>query len=52
LCITASSGSQCPLWVKNIRVRPRDVRFTPKSGHWLSLSGCPLRAKSRHSALQ
>src|SRR5262249_37307558 len=20
----------------------RDVRFTPKSGHWLSASGCPL----------
>src|SRR6516225_4161287 len=26
-----------------------DVRFTPKSGHWLSASACPLCAKSRHS---
>src|SRR5215831_19166507 len=26
-----------------------DVCFTPKSGHWLSVSGCPLCAKSRHS---
>jgi len=25
-----------------------DVRFTLKSGHWLSLSPCPLSAKSRH----
>ena len=24
------------------------VCFTPKSGHWLSRSGCPLCAKSRH----
>ena len=23
----------------------RDVRFTPKSGHWLNASGCPLCAK-------
>jgi hypothetical protein len=30
----------------------RNVRFTPKSGHWLSVSGCPLCAKSGHSALQ
>src|SRR6516225_3202813 len=29
-----------------------DVRFTPKSGHWLSVLGCPLCAKSGHSALQ
>ena len=29
---------------------PRDVRFTPKSGHWLSVSQCPLCAKSGHSA--
>jgi hypothetical protein len=26
-----------------------DVRFTPKIGHWLSATGCPLCAKSRHS---
>jgi hypothetical protein len=26
-----------------------DVRFTSKSGHRLSLSGCPLSAKSGHS---
>jgi len=25
-----------------------DVRFTPNSGHWLSMSGCPLCAKSGH----
>src|SRR6516165_2483960 len=25
-----------------------NVCFTPKSGHWLSMSGCPLCAKSRH----
>src|SRR6516164_9292804 len=31
---------------------PRDVRFTPKSGHWFSVSECPLCAKSRHSALR
>src|SRR5262249_412868 len=24
------------------------VRFAPKSGHWLSVSGCPLCAKSGH----
>jgi len=24
----------------------RDVRFTPKSGHWLSASGCLLCARS------
>src|SRR6516225_2738608 len=27
-----------------------DVRFTPKSGHWLNVSGCPLCAKSGHDA--
>jgi hypothetical protein len=27
---------------------PTDVRFTPKSGHWLSVSGCPLCANSGH----
>src|SRR5262249_35346959 len=27
-----------------------DVRFTPKSGHSLSVSGCPLCAKSGHGA--
>ena len=31
--------------------RVRDV-VNPKSGHWLSVSRCPLCAKSRHSALQ
>jgi hypothetical protein len=28
---------------------PRDVRFTPKSRHWNSVSKCPLCAKSRHT---
>jgi hypothetical protein len=26
----------------------RDVRFTPESGHWLSVLGCPLCANSGH----
>jgi hypothetical protein len=26
--------------------------FTPQSGHWLSVSRCPLSAKSGHSALR
>src|SRR6516165_7171254 len=30
----------------------RDVRFTPKSGHWNSAVKCPLCAKSGHSAPQ
>jgi hypothetical protein len=29
-----------------------EVRFTPESGHWLSVSRCPLCAKSGHSALR
>ena len=32
--------------------RPQHVRFTPESGHWLSVSGCPLCAttgRQRHS---
>src|SRR6516164_76769 len=33
-----------------IGIRPRCVRFTPESGHWLSVLGCPLCAKSRHSS--
>jgi len=32
----------------DISVCQRDVRFTPKSGHWLSVSECPLCAKSGH----
>ena len=36
----------------DIRPKELDVRFTPKSGHWLSALGCPLCAKSRHSAAQ
>jgi hypothetical protein len=31
----------------DIGARLDHVRFTPKSGHWLSVSGCPLCAKSR-----
>jgi len=30
----------------NIGARPNNVRFTPESGHGLSVSGCPLCAKS------
>src|SRR5262249_19730915 len=38
-----------PLWVKsNIEEGVADVRFTPESGHWLSVSGCPLYATSGH----
>ena len=29
-----------------------NVRFTSKSGHQFSALGCPLGAKSRHSAQQ
>jgi hypothetical protein len=29
-----------------------NVRFTPKTGHWSSLSGWPLCAKSGHFALR
>jgi len=36
----------------DIDTRESNVRFTPESGHWLSMSGCPLCAKSRHSALR
>src|SRR3974377_238154 len=32
--------------------RPINVCFTPKSGHWLSVSACALCAKSRHEQLQ
>ena len=30
----------------DMEASPRDVRFTSKSGHWLSVSRCPLCAKS------
>jgi hypothetical protein len=33
----------------DIGVSPRNVCFTPKSGHWNSLAGCLLCAKSGHS---
>jgi len=29
----------------------RNVRFTPESRHWLSVSGCPLSANSAKSGL-
>ena len=35
----------------DIGVRPRDVRFTPKSGHRNSVVECPLCAKSGHRSL-
>ena len=34
-------------WGLTVILRETDVRFTPESGHWLSVSGCPLCAKSR-----
>ena len=38
---------QCPLGSKaDIATDQPNVRFTPKSGHWLSASGCPLCATS------
>src|SRR5215468_4713510 len=36
----------------DIAVRPIDVRFAPESRHQLSALGCPLCAKSGHSALR
>ena len=32
----------------DIGVSPRNVCFTPKSGHWNSAAKCPLCAKSGH----
>src|SRR5262245_23924593 len=44
-----SSGSNVRFGSKaDIQHSLTDVRFTPKSGHWLSKSRCPLCAKSRH----
>src|SRR5215469_10390885 len=36
----------------DIAAPPTNVRFTPKSRHWNSVSKCRLCAKSRHSALR
>src|SRR5262249_30563889 len=37
------------LWsLADIEVSPRDVRFTPESGHSSERFECPLRAKSAH----
>jgi hypothetical protein len=48
-CTAAILSSSCRLGSKaDIGGCPRNVRFTPKSGHWLSVSTCPLCAKSRH----
>jgi hypothetical protein len=48
-CAAAILGSSCPLWViSGLEAPPSDVRFTPKSGHWLRGPRCPLCAKSRH----
>jgi hypothetical protein len=33
----------------DIEARPANVRFTPESRYWLSVSVCPLCAKSGHS---
>ena len=30
----------------DVSAHPWDVRFTPKSGHWLSVSGCPFVPKA------
>src|SRR5262249_51453859 len=34
----------------DIALRPRHVRFTPKSRHWKSVAKCPLCAKSGHAS--
>jgi hypothetical protein len=48
VCAAAIRNRSCPLWGKSRHSAPSsDVRFTPKSGHWLSPLGCPLCAKSR-----
>jgi hypothetical protein len=36
----------------DIKACLRDVRFTPKSGHWNSVVACPLYAKSGNPAIQ
>jgi hypothetical protein len=36
----------------DIATPPINVRFTPKSGHSMSVSACPLCAKSGQSAMQ
>ena len=36
----------CPTPRAHSRVCLQDVRFTLESGHWLSVSGCPLSANS------
>jgi hypothetical protein len=42
-----------PLWVSaDIGQGQVNIRFTPKSGHWLSAPGCPLCAKSGHHVVQ
>jgi hypothetical protein len=40
-----TQGSEMDISLSSI-----DVRFTPKSGHWNSLAGCLLCAKSGHFA--
>jgi hypothetical protein len=48
------------IWITDVRfgsladieALPPNVRFTPKSGHWLSASGCLLCAKSRHGVIR
>ena len=37
---------------RNIAECPIDVRFTPKSRHWLNAEGCPLCAKSGREQVQ
>jgi len=41
--------TECPLWsITDIEADWRNVRFTTKSGHWNSVTECPLCAKSGH----
>jgi len=34
------------LWNLNVRYEAKNVRFTPNSGHWMTVLECPLWAKS------
>src|SRR5262249_5010170 len=49
VALTNGKNHRLSMSEADIGARPSDVRFTPKSGHWNSISKCPLCAKSRHS---
>ena len=45
-CAATIFRTECPLWVISGHFVTADVRFTPKSGHSLERSTCPLCAIS------